>query len=183
LIDRLPITTYGMDILRKEAEPVKKITPSLIGLIEDMFHTMRNASGIGLAAPQVNKNISLLVVDISDVEDYKNTIPIAMINPVILDSHGLIAMEEGCLSIPNIRSEVERPEKIYVKYFDAGMNEITQEFNRLQARVIQHEIDHLHGKLFVDYLDKDQIKSIKRKLSDIKKGKITTDYPLFIYTD
>jgi peptide deformylase len=183
LPESLPITTYGMDILRKKTIPVKKIDNNIISLIENMFYTMRNADGIGLAAPQVNNNLSIAVVDISCVEKYKDEKPLLMINPVIEDIHGDCLMSEGCLSLPEVRAEVTRPEQIFLKYYDINMKEIKQEFNELMSRVIQHEIDHLHGKLFIDYLEKDVLKDFKKKLTEIKKGKINTEYPLHIYTD
>ena len=172
-----------MDILRKKAFPVKKIDIKIISLVENMFYTMRNSDGIGLAAPQVNQNINIAIVDISCIEKYKDSKPLLMINPVIEDIHGEISMSEGCLSIPEVRAEVTRPEQIFLRYFDLNMNEFKQEFNDLMARVIQHEIDHLNGKLFVDYLDKDEMKKIKKQLADIKKGKVNTEYPLHIYTE
>jgi len=172
-----------MDILRKKTLSVKKIDNNTISLVENMFFTMRNADGIGLAAPQVNKNLSIAVVDISCIEKYKDEKPLLMINPVIEDNHGEIMMSEGCLSLPEIRAEITRPEQIFLKYYDINLKEIKQEFNELMARVIQHEIDHLHGKLLIDHLEKDVLKDFKKKLSEIKKGKITTEYPLHIYFD
>jgi len=92
-------------------------------------------------------------------------------------------MSEGCLSIPEVRADVLRPEQIFLKYYDLSMNEIKQEYNDLMARVIQHEIDHLNGILFIDHLEKDERKKIKKQLSDIRKGKVNADYPLHIYSD
>lgn len=175
----LPITTYGMDILRKEAKPIKKIDSKLIKLVQDMYYTMSNAEGIGLAAPQVNEDKSLCVIDISCIEEYKHVKPITLINPVISDNHGEITIEEGCLSIPEVRAEVTRPEKIFVKYNDFDMKELTLEAEGMLARVIQHEIDHLHGKLFVDHLDEDELKKLKTALNKIKKNKIQPNYPIF----
>ncbi|MFA5405098.1 MAG: peptide deformylase [Ignavibacteria bacterium] len=176
---QLPITTYGMDVLRKRTKPVDKIDKSLIGLIDNMFYTMINANGVGLAAPQVNSDLSVCIVDISFIEEHKNVKPLILINPVILDSHGEAAIEEGCLSIPEVRSEVIRPKKIYLRYEDFNMNEVKIEIEGYLARVAQHEIDHLHGKLFVDYLSEDAMKKVKSQLRKIKKRKVITDYPLF----
>ena len=158
---QLPITTYGMEILRKEVKPVVKIDNKLVELVDNMFYTMINANGIGLAAPQVNSELSVCVVDISCVDEYKNVKPLILINPVILDSHGESIKEEGCLSIPDVRAEV----KIEIEGF--------------LSRVAQHEIDHLHGKLFVDYLSKEELSKVKSQLRKIQKHKIETDYPLF----
>jgi peptide deformylase len=176
---QLPITTYGMDVLRKTVNPVEKIDTKVIELIDNMFYTMINASGIGLASPQVNSNLAVCVVDISCIEEYKNVKPLILINPVVLDSHGESTKEEGCLSIPEIHAEVTRPDKIYLKYDDFNMNEVKIEIEGMLARVAQHEIDHLHGKLFVDYLSKESFNKIKSQLRKIQKRKIETDYPLF----
>ena len=174
----LPITTYGMDILRKKTKPLDDVDTNIIELIENMFYTMRHANGIGLAAPQVNLDLSLTIVDISVIEEYKNIKPVILINPVIEESHGEVVFEEGCLSIPEVRAELTRPDKISVKYNDLYMNELDMEFDGFLSRVIQHEIDHLNGKLFVDYLSKEVKKEFKKQLSDIKNGIITPDYPL-----
>jgi len=176
----LLITTYGMDILRKKTKPIEDVDANTIELIEDMFYTMKHANGIGLAAPQVNLNLSLTIVDISVIEEYKNIKPVILINPVIEESHGEVVFEEGCLSIPEVRVELTRPENISVKYNDLDMNELSMEFDGFLSRVIQHEIDHLNGKLFVDYLSKGVKKEFKQQLADIKKGIITPDYPLHI---
>jgi peptide deformylase len=161
-----------MSILRKKALPVKKIDTKIISLVENMFYTLRNADGIGLAAPQVNQNLAIAIIDISCIEKYKDAKPILLINPEIEGIYGECAMNEGW-----------RPKQIFVKYYDLEMKEKKEEYDDLAARVIQHEIDHLHGKLFVDYLNKEDQKKYKKQLSDIKKGKIQTDYPLQIYTD
>ncbi len=176
---QLPITTYGMEVLRKPVKQVEKIDNNVIELIDNMFYTMINANGVGLAAPQVNNNLSVCIVDISCMEEHKNVKPLILINPVILDSHGKSTIEEGCLSIPDVRGEVTRPEKIFLKYNDFNMNEVKIELDGYLARVAQHEIDHLHGKLFVDYLDEETLKKVKSQLRKIKKGKAVTDYPLF----
>ncbi|MFA5011093.1 MAG: peptide deformylase [Ignavibacteria bacterium] len=177
--EQLPITTYGMEILRKEVKPIKKIDKEIIKLVQDMYFTMASAEGIGLAAPQVNFDKSLCVIDISCIDEYKHVKPITLINPVITDNHGEIAIEEGCLSIPEVRAEVKRPEKIFVKYNDFDMNDVSLEADGMLARVIQHEIDHLHGKLFVDHLDEDELKKLKASLNKIKKHKVLPNYPIF----
>jgi peptide deformylase len=176
---QLPITTYGMDVLRKTTKPVKEINNKLIELVDNMFYTMFNANGVGLAAPQVNSDLSLCIVDISFIEEYKNIKPLILINPEILDSHGDETIEEGCLSIPDIRASLTRPDKIFLKYNDFEMNDVKIEIDGYLSRVAQHEIDHLHGKLFVDYLNEDEFKKIKNRLRKIQKGKAETDYPLF----
>ena len=178
---QLPITTFGMEILRKKTKPVTKVDAKLITLVENMFYTMDRASGIGLASPQVNLDLSLAIVDISVLDDHKKEKPLVLINPEILDSHGDIEIEEGCLSIPDVRALVSRPKNIYLKYFDFDLNEVKTEVSGFFSRVIQHEIDHLNGILFVDHLSEDNKKVVKKQLAKIRKGKIETDYPLYIH--
>ncbi len=176
---QLPITTYGMDILRRVTKPVKEIDGEIFELVNNMLYTLGNADGIGLAAPQVNKDVSVAVIDISPVEEYKNYEPIILINPVILENHGEVELNEGCLSIPEVRGDVPRPEKIYLQYYDLNMKEHREEFEGLPARVLQHEIDHLNGKLFIDYLTEEDLKKNKALLKKIKNGKIETSYPIY----
>lgn len=171
-----------MPVLRKKTRAVTKIDTKLINLVENMFYTMDKASGIGLAAPQINQDIALAVVDISGYEKHNKEKPLVLINPEILESHGEIEMEEGCLSIPEIRANVIRPEKIFLKYHDFELNEVTVELNGFISRVIQHEIDHLNGKLFIDYLQEEKKKELKKHLAKIRKGKVITDYPLLIHS-
>ncbi len=145
-----------------------------------MFNTMHKAHGIGLASPQVGKDIALTVIDLSRADEDKKIKfePLTLINPVIKDYHGEAVMEEGCLSIPLVRAEVTRPETVYLEYQDLDLNKQYVEINGLLARVVQHEVDHLNGILFIDHLDKDQKKKLKAELNKIKKGDITTDYLL-----
>ena len=180
---QLAITTYGMNILRKKTKPVAGIDDSVINLVRDMFYTMDKASGIGLAAPQVNLEMSLAVIDLSGIEEHKGDKPLVLINPEVIDSHGLVTMEEGCLSIPDVRAEVERPEEIHLRFYDFDMKEVDLELKGFKARVAMHEIDHLNGKLFIDYLSEDIKKVLKKDLQLIKKGKVETDYPLLIHSE
>ncbi|MDQ3022138.1 MAG: peptide deformylase [Bacteroidota bacterium] len=177
---QLPITTYGMEILRKKTNRVEKVDAKLINLIEDMFYSMDKSSGIGLAAPQINRGISLAVIDISAIVEHKKEKPLVLINPEILDSYGEVSIEEGCLSIPDIREDVTRPKEIFLKYDDFDLKEIKIEIKGFLARVVQHEIDHLNGKLFIDYLSDKKKKEIKKHLSLIRRGKIDTEYPLHV---
>ncbi|MEO8666322.1 MAG: peptide deformylase [Ignavibacteria bacterium] len=179
---QLPITTYGMEILRIKSKPLTKIDNKIINLVEDMFYTMDRSSGIGLAAPQINLGISLAIIDISGIEEHKKEKPLVLINPEIVGSYGEIELEEGCLSIPEIRETVSRPIEIYLKFHDFDLNEVNIELNGFMARVAQHEIDHLNGKLFIDYLPEDRKKEIKKLLAKIKNGKIETEYPLHIHS-
>lgn len=175
----IPISVYGDKILRKKAQLVKNVDFFTVELVKNMFETMRNASGIGLAATQVGIDQSVFVVDLSPVEDYEKFRPMVLINPKILDfSDKKIIIEEGCLSIPEVRYEVARPETIYITYHDTDLKEQTFEATKLLARVFQHEQDHLNGVLFTDHLDEDVKKKLKKSLDKIKKREIETDYPI-----
>jgi peptide deformylase len=175
----IPITVYGDKILWKKTSKVTNVDDNTIRIIADMFDTMRNANGVGLAANQIGLNKQIFVVDISPVEGYEKYKPIAMINPrIVSKSDETISMEEGCLSIPDLRAEVIRPKSIFVSFFDVNMKEHTIETDELFARVIQHEYDHLQGILFIDYLDDELKKRYKKHLEKIKKRKIDIDYPV-----
>ncbi len=179
LMALLPVTLFGDKILRKKASPVKEVDFEVIELIKNMFDTMRNANGIGLAANQVGADKSIFVIDISVVEGYEDTKPLALINPEIVNrSEEKVIIEEGCLSIPDIRAEVERPEKIVIQYQDTDLNTHTLEADELLARVLQHEYDHLQGILFTDKIADDLKKKFKRDLNKIKNRKIEVDYPV-----
>jgi len=180
----VPITLCGDKILRKKATKVSAIDDKIVGTITNMFETMRNASGIGLAANQIGLNKQIFVVDISPVEDYEKYKPIVMINPRITSkSDETISIEEGCLSIPDLRAEVIRPKSIFISFFDVNMKEHTIEADELFARVIQHEYDHLRGVLFIDYFDDAMKKRYKKHLEKIKKRKLDIDYPISSSTD
>jgi peptide deformylase len=174
-----PIVAYGNPILKKEAEEIHE-GENINELIQDMFTTMDNASGVGLAAPQINKGIRLFVIDSTlmlDEKDEEKGIRRVFINPIILDEYGdNYSFEEGCLSIPDIRAEIIRPEKLTLEYFDENWNLKEEEFSGMTARVIQHEYDHLEGILFIDYLKGLKKRMVQSKLVDISKGKISTDY-------
>jgi peptide deformylase len=175
----LPITLCGDKILRKKTAKVADIDDNTVGLIADMFETMRNANGIGLAANQVGVNKQIFVVDISPVEGYEEYKPVAMINPKIISkSDETNTIEEGCLSIPEVREEIIRPESIVVSFYDVNMKEHSIEADELFARVIQHEYDHLQGVLFIDYFDDDKKKQYKKHLEKIRKRKFDFDYPV-----
>ena len=180
----VPITMCGDKILRKKAAKVSEIDDNIVGTIADMFETMRNAGGIGLAANQIGLNKQIFVVDISPVEDYEKYKPIAMINPKIISkSDETDSIEEGCLSIPELRAEVIRPKSIFISFFDVNMKEHTIEADELFARVIQHEYDHLQGVLFIDYFDDEMKKRYKKHLEKIRKRKLDIDYPISSSTD
>lgn len=175
----LPITVCGDKILRKKAAKLLKVDDKIIKLIDDMFETMYNANGIGLAANQVGANKQIFVVDISKVEDYEDTKPLTLINPKIIEkSEETISYEEGCLSIPDQREEVIRPKNIKIEFQDKDLNTHTIEADDLLARVMQHEYDHLLGILFTDLVDEETKKRLKKPLNRIKKRKIEVDYPI-----
>lgn len=191
----LPVYLFGTAVLKKKAKAVETLDDSLVKLIYDMFETMHKANGIGLAATQVGDLRRVITVDISDVsepnaegevEDAMHpTSPnlprtLAMINPKILDEVGSWTMEEGCLSIPGVRGEVERPEKVRIAYRDAEFKEQEILADGLLARVIQHEMDHLDGILFVDHMKKTKRSMLLGKLRKIRKGEIETDYPVVL---
>ena len=180
ILRTLPIYTYGFEVLRRKTKKITKVDDKLIEVVGSMFNTMHKATGIGLAAPQVGLDLALTVIDLSKAEGGKRLKyePITLINPVIKDYHGTIFLEEGCLSIPFVRAEVERPETVYVEYQDLDLNKNYVELKGLLARVAQHEIDHLNGILFIDHLTKDEKKKLKTELEEIKKGEIETDYLL-----
>ena len=173
-----PIIMYGDPVLRQKAKEVEH-GADLKQLIEDMFETMHNASGIGLAAPQIGKSIRLFVVDgtIMDDEPAMADFKKVFINPVMLEENGLPwEYEEGCLSIPNIREKISRLENLRIRYYDQDWNVLEEEYTGLKARVIQHEYDHIEGKMFVDYLTPLRKRLLKGKLADISKGKVDTEY-------
>lgn len=173
----IPINVYGDKILRKKVDLVKDIDLETIQQIRNMFETMREANGIGLAANQVGLNKAIFVIDVSPVEGYEKIKPVVMINPSISHfSEEKVEIEEGCLSLPTLRAEVLRPEGIQISYYDTDMKEQTVEADALFARVIQHEFDHLQGIFFTDKLSDEERKKIKNELTKIKNRKVDVDY-------
>lgn len=186
----LPIVAYGAPVLRKVAGDISKDYPQLDKLIEDMWETMYYSNGVGLAAPQVNKDIRVFVIDTEQIfgnleDEEKGKYPDepgvkkVFINPHIKELNGdKWPYNEGCLSIPKIREDVMRPETVVMEYLDENFQSHTDTFNGITARVIQHEYDHLEGKLFIDYLKPLKRKMLQGKLNDISKGKIKVDYKM-----
>ena len=173
-----PIIMYGDPVLRQKATEIGKGT-DVKQLIDDMYETMHNANGIGLAAPQIGKSIRLFVVDGTILDDEPGMVDFkkAFINPIMLEENGSPwEYEEGCLSIPNIREKISRLEKVRIRYYDADWNLVEEQYDGLKARVIQHEYDHIEGKMFVDYLTPLRKRLLKGKLADISKGKVDTEY-------
>lgn len=178
----LPITAYGHPVLRKVAKEIDKDYPGLQELIDNMFETMYATSGVGLAAPQVNKSIRLIVFDASPFADETPEAEgfiRALINPKIIEESGEEwTFNEGCLSIPEIREDVVRKPNIRIQYYDENWDFHDETFTSVMARIIQHEYDHLEGILFVDRIHSMRKMLIKRRLMDISKGNIDAKYKM-----
>lgn len=184
----LPIVAYGDPILKKKALEINESYAGLKTLITDMFETMYHAAGVGLAAPQIGKSIRLFIVDASSfaedeeaTEEEKKLINYkkVFINPVITKEEGeQWGFNEGCLSIPGIREEVFRKEKITIEYLDENFKPVKETVDGIAARIIQHEYDHIEGILFVDKISLLRKQMIKRKLDEISKGLINTKYKM-----
>jgi len=181
----LPIIAYGSTVLRKESKEIDASYLELKELIANMFATMENANGIGLAAPQIGLGIRLFIIDSSPLaedEESKTTVEAVrkvFINPQIMKEEGKEwKFNEGCLSIPEIREDVYRKPDIVITYYDENFQYHEDKFSGILARIIQHEYDHIEGTLFVDYLSPLKKRLLKRKLSDIAEGKISVDYKM-----
>ncbi|NNC70962.1 MAG: peptide deformylase [Flavobacteriaceae bacterium] len=183
----LPIIAYGDPVLRKVGKDIDENYPDLEQLIENMKDTMKNAKGVGLAAPQVGKAIRLFLVNTSpfaedeeldkEEQEFLKNFDKVFINANIINEEGdEWVFSEGCLSIPNINEDVFRQEKITIEYFDENFKKHTETVEGLAARVIQHEYDHIEGKLFIDKLTSLKKRLIKKKLENISKGKVDVDY-------
>ena len=186
----LPIVAYGAQILRKVSASIDASYPALPKLLEDMWETMYSSSGVGLAAPQINKDIRLFVIDSAQIFESLEPHEIGkypdapgvkqvFINAKIVELAGDVwSYNEGCLSIPNIREDVSRHETVTLEYQDENFITHTKTFNGITARVILHEYDHIEGKLFIDYLKPLRKKLLQGKLNDISKGKTRIDYKM-----
>lgn len=185
----LPIVAYGDPVLKREADEIDSDYPELAKLIADMFETMYEASGVGLAAPQIGRSIRLFVVDGSpfaerDEDEEEDPRAAGMegfkrvfINPMIEEESGAEwGFAEGCLSIPKIREEVFRKEKIRMTYYDENWQLHDEEFDGYKARIIQHEYDHIEGVLFTDHLSVLKKRLLTKRLSNISQGIISVDY-------
>jgi peptide deformylase len=184
----LPIVAYGDPVLKKVGEEIDKDYPNLTELLENMWETMYAASGVGLAAPQIGKSIRLFIVDASPFADDEEDEPDpkakglenfkkVFINPIIEEETGEEwAFQEGCLSIPKIREDVYRKEKITISYYDENFVLHDESYDGYAARVIQHEYDHIEGILFTDHLSPLKRKLLTKKLGNISKGEIEVDY-------
>lgn len=177
-----PITVYGDPLLRQVAEPIPPDYPGLSEFLENFWETMYHADGVGLAAPQVGKPIRLFVIDASAGAEEDPSLKgfrRAFINPVILETNAdSVVFEEGCLSLPEIRENVNRPSSVRIRYQDENFVWHDETYAGFVARVIQHEYDHLQGKLFIDYLSPLKRKILRGKLLNITKGKVTPHYKI-----
>ena len=188
----LPIVAYGHPILRKVAHDIDENYPDLKKLIEDMWETMYASNGVGLAAPQINKEIRLFVIDSAQIfanmeEDEKKEdnypdnpgVKQVFINAHIVEEAGDDwAYNEGCLSIPKIREDIKRAEEVTIEFQDESFKKHRKTFNGITGRIILHEYDHIDGKLFIDHISPLKRKLLKRKLDDISKGAIKVDYKM-----
>ena len=189
----IPIIAYGDPLLKKESEEITADYPSLDLLVENMFETMYQAKGVGLAAPQVGLNIRLFIVDGAPFADEEGdepdpravgmeTFKKVFINPVIEEESGEVwAFQEGCLSIPKIRENVHRKSDILLSYYDENWAFHEERFSGYAARIIQHEYDHIEGVLFTDRLNPLKKKLVQKKLKQIAEGLVSTDYKLKFY--
>lgn len=179
---KLPIYLYGHPVLRKTAEPVDADYPELKKFVADMFETMENSDGVGLAAPQVGRPVQIVVIDASPLAE---TFPecegrrFALINPEleILDGEET-ARPEGCLSLPGINEDVRRVEHIRLRWKDEDFNDHEEEMSGFLSRIVQHELDHLDGHVFTDHLSGIRKQLIRKKLTNIAIGKTRADYPV-----
>ena len=177
----LPIVAYGSNVLRSQCKEIDSSYSNLDQLIENMFETMYAASGVGLAAPQINKSIRLFIVDTSPFKDDESPDHVVckkiFINPKITSITGESwSFSEGCLSIPEVREDVKRLSEITIEYFDKDFNKHTDTYDGLNARVILHEYDHVEGILFVDKISPLRKRMIKGKLKDITNGSLNANY-------
>ena len=177
---KYPVTVYGDPLLRKKAKNIEKDDPQLKEIIENMWETMYYSDGVGLAAPQVGKSIRLFLIDASpnadeepELADFKKV----FINAEIIETAGEEwVMNEGCLSLPEIREDVTRKDEVRIKYFDENFVEHEEVFKGFAGRVVQHEYDHLEGILFIDYLSPLRKRLLKSKLNAIATGKVRPHY-------
>ena len=177
----LPIYLYGSEILRRENVDVDlNDKEGIAKLLGDMWETLKNADGCGLAAPQVGVNLRVVIVDGTDLTetyDYLKDFQRVMINPVVLEeSEDTCEYSEGCLSVPGLYAEVRRPSRIKVEYYNENLEKVVEEFDRFGCRMVQHELSHLEGNLFVDNVSPIRRKMLQRKLQAISKGGVQTRY-------
>ncbi len=179
----LPIYAFGQPVLKKVSAQIEKDYPELEQLIQNMWDTMYHAHGVGLAAPQIGLGIRLFVVDseqmMDEEQDKETGVKKVFINAQKIEEGGEPwDFEEGCLSIPDVRGDVNRPAQLKLRYLDENFVEREEDFTGINARVIQHEYDHIDGILFTEHLKPIKRRLVKRKLENIKKGKVSADYKM-----
>ena len=176
----LPIYAYGQPVLRKKATDIDAQYPELQTLLNNMFETMYDSNGIGLAAPQLGLSIRLFIVDGSEIENINpNGFKEVFINPVIEEEFGKEwEFEEGCLSIPDVRAHVKRKGELTIRYFDQNWVEHVKTFDGMAARIIQHEYDHIEGILFTDRISPLKRNMLKRRMDGISQGRVNVDYKM-----
>lgn len=177
----LPIYLYGSAVLRREAEDISADYPELKKLIADMWETMYNSDGVGLAAPQIGRSISLIVIDGSPVaENFPECkdLKLTLINPEleVIEDEEPVTREEGCLSLPGLSESVKRHEHVVLRWLDEDFQPHEQEFKGFASRIIQHEFDHLLGEVYTDHISPIRKQLIRTKLNNIAKGKVRCDY-------
>lgn len=179
----LPVIAYGDPVLKKRASEIERDYPDLKKLIDDMFETMYNSNGVGLAAPQVGVSVRLFVIDGApfeeeEVKDFKKV----FINPVIKEESGdPWKFNEGCLSIPGIREDIPRPTDVAIEYYDENWVKHKEVITGLAARIVQHEYDHVEGILFTDRISPFRKRLLKNRLNDISQGIVDVDYKMKFY--
>ncbi|GIV25830.1 MAG: peptide deformylase [Bacteroidia bacterium] len=178
-----PIVLYGDPILRRQAQPVRLDDPELPRLIQDLWDTMYNAEGVGLAAPQIGVSLQVFVVDAAPLQpEEEPPFKGVFINPrLISEGTACVPHEEGCLSIPGVRERIFRPDSVQVSYYDAEGQFHERTFSGIVARVIQHEHDHLLGRLFVDYLSPVRRQLVRKRLQQVARGLVEAPYPTRVY--
>lgn len=177
----LPIYLYGSKVLREETEDIDSSYPDLQKLIADMWETMYNSDGVGLAAPQIGKSISLIVIDGSPVADKFpecKDLKLTLINPEldVIEDESPVSREEGCLSLPGLSERVSRHEHVVLRWLDENFQSHEQEFHGFASRIIQHEFDHLCGEVYTDHIAPIRKQLIRKKLNNIAKGKTRCEY-------
>ena len=180
----LPIVAYGDPVLRKKCEEIDPSYENIQEFIDNMFDTMNSANGVGLAAPQVSRSIRIFIVDASPLAEEEDDETLINFKKVFINAEMLSEdgdaweFNEGCLSIPEVREDIKRKPYIQIRYYDREFKQHTERFSDLPARIIQHEYDHIEGILFTDHLNPLRKRLLKRKLTDISKGKIDIGYKM-----
>ena len=182
-----PVYGYGCEVLKKEAKEIDKDYPNLKQLIADMFETMYDSNGVGLACPQIGLSIRMFIIDTEQLDEEGDEpvgVKKAFINPIIIEEEGKEwDYEEGCLSIPDLTADVSRKPNIVIEYYDEDFNLKEEKYDGMNARVIQHEYDHLDGILFTDHLSGIKRRLMKRKLDKIRRGRIDVEYKMVFAED